>query len=174
MTTAELLLHPIRLRIVQALLGERTLTTADLRAVLPDVPPATLYRQIAALVEGEVLEVAAERKVRGTFERTYRLRAENASVGPDDASGLSADQHRQAFLTFVASLLADFDRYLDRDDVDLGRDGVGFRQVAMHLSDEEFQDFLNDLRQVLLPRLANQPEPGRTRRILSTIVMPSQ
>ncbi|MEN3538644.1 helix-turn-helix domain-containing protein [Microbispora sp. ZYX-F-249] len=172
MTTAELLLHPIRLRIVQALLGERTLTTADLRAELPDVPPATLYRQVAALVEGEVLEVAAERKVRGTFERTYRLRAANASVGAEEAAGLGAEEHRQAFLTFVALLLADFDRYLDRDEIDLGRDGVGFRQAAMYLSDEEFQEFLRDLRQVLLARLANQPAPGRTRRLLSTIVMP--
>ncbi|GGO12985.1 transcriptional regulator [Microbispora rosea subsp. aerata] len=173
MTTAELLLHPIRLRIVQALLGERMLTTADLRAELPDVPPATLYRQIAALVEGEVLEVAAERKVRGAFERTYRLRMANAHIGPEDAAGLSAEEHRQAFMTFVASLLADFDRYLARDDVDLGRDGVGYRQVAMYLNDEEFQDFLKDLRAVLTARLGNQPAPGRTRRILSTIVMPS-
>ncbi|GIH65117.1 helix-turn-helix domain-containing protein [Microbispora siamensis] len=173
MTTAELLLHPIRLRIVQALLGERMLTTADLRAELPDVPPATLYRQVAALVEGEVLEVAAERKVRGTFERTYRLRTANANVSAEEAAGLGTEEHRQAFMTFVASLLADFDRYLTRDDIDLGRDGVGFRQAAMYLDDEEFQDFLRDLRAVLVPRLANQPAPGRTRRILSTIVMPS-
>ncbi|OPG13892.1 helix-turn-helix domain-containing protein [Microbispora sp. GKU 823] len=173
MTTAELLLHPIRLRIVQALLGERMLTTADLRAELPDVPPATLYRQVAALVEGEVLEVAAERKVRGTFERTYRLRTANANVSAEEAAGLGTEEHRQAFMTFVASLLADFDRYLTREDIDLGRDGVGFRQAAMYLDDEEFQDFLRDLRAVLVPRLANQPAPGRTRRILSTIVMPS-
>ncbi|MEU6424375.1 helix-turn-helix domain-containing protein [Microbispora sp. NPDC046973] len=173
MTTAELLLHPIRLRIVQALLGERMLTTADLRAELPDVPPATLYRQVAALVEGEVLEIAAERKVRGTFERTYRLRTANANVSAEEAAGLGVEEHRQAFMTFVASLLANFDRYLTREDVDLGRDGVGFRQAAMYLSDEEFLDLLRDLREVLGARLANQPAPGRTRRILSTIVMPT-
>ncbi|MEV7801778.1 helix-turn-helix domain-containing protein [Microbispora sp. NPDC088329] len=172
MTTAELLLHPIRLRIVQALLGERMLTTADLRAELPDVPPATLYRQVAALVEGELLEVAAERKVRGTFERTYRLRTASPHVSADEAAGMSTEEHRQAFMTFVASLLADFDRYLTRDDVDLGRDGVGYRKAALYLSDEEFQDFLRDLRAVITSRLANQPAPGRTRRLLSTIVMP--
>ncbi|WP_432928257.1 helix-turn-helix domain-containing protein [Microbispora sp. CA-135349] len=172
MTTAELLLHPIRLRIVQALLGERMLTTADLRAELPDVPSATLYRQIAALVEGELLEVAAERKVRGTFERTYRLRTANPHVSADEAAGMSTEEHRQAFMTFVASLLADFDRYLTRDDVDLGRDGVGYRKAALYLSDEEFQDFLRELRAVITSRLANQPAPGRTRRILSTILMP--
>ncbi|MEU7885597.1 helix-turn-helix domain-containing protein [Microbispora bryophytorum] len=43
----------------------------------------------------------------------------------------------------------------------------------MYLSDEEFRDFLQDLREILAPRFANQPAPGRTRRLLSTIVMPS-
>ena len=32
MTSADLLLHPVRLRIVQAFLGDRALTTGDLRA----------------------------------------------------------------------------------------------------------------------------------------------
>ncbi|GLW25147.1 ArsR family transcriptional regulator [Microbispora triticiradicis] len=174
MATAELLLHPVRLRIVQALLGDRTLTTGELRAELPDVPTATLYRQVAALVEGEIIEIVAERKVRGTFERSYRLRAANAIVTAEDAAGLGADDHRQAFMTFVASLLADFDRYLYHGDFDLGRDGVGYRQTAMYLSDEEFREFLGDLAAVLRPRLANRPAPGRVRRLLSTVVMPAR
>ena len=81
MGSAELLLHPVRLRIVQAFLGEGELTTADLRARLTDVSPATLYRQVATLAAGGVLEVAAERRVRGAVERTYRLRPERAAVG---------------------------------------------------------------------------------------------
>ena len=44
--SAGLLLHPVRLRIVQAFLGGRRLTTAQLRTALPDVSPATLYRQV--------------------------------------------------------------------------------------------------------------------------------
>ena len=44
MASAELLLHPVRLRIVQAFLGDRTLTTADLRSELPDVPAVELMK----------------------------------------------------------------------------------------------------------------------------------
>jgi hypothetical protein len=36
--SADLLLHPVRLRIVQAFLGDRALTTTQLRGELPDVP----------------------------------------------------------------------------------------------------------------------------------------
>jgi hypothetical protein len=173
MATSELLLHPVRLRIVQAFLGDRDLTMADLRAELPDVPTATLYRQVAALAEGAVLDVVAERKVRGTFERTYRLRTSNAQVTADEAATMGTDEHRRAFMTFVAALLADFDRYLSRGEIDLGRDGVGYRQAAMYLTDDEFADLLRDLVAVLAPRIAQQPAAGRTRRLLSTIVMPS-
>ncbi len=58
MTSADLLLHPVRLRIVQAFLGDRALTTTELQAELPDVPAASLYRQVARLVDGGVLGVA--------------------------------------------------------------------------------------------------------------------
>ena len=125
MPSADLLLHPVRLRIVQALLGDRARTTGELRDDLPDVPPATLYRHVALLADAEVLEVVDERRVRGAVERTYRLRE-------------------------VA---------------------VAYRQAALHLSDEEMVELLQDVSAVLLPRLDNQPAPGRTRRMLTTIVM---
>ena len=39
-SSADLLLHPVRLRIVQAFLGDRALTTSQLSAELSDIPPA--------------------------------------------------------------------------------------------------------------------------------------
>lgn len=171
--TADLLLHPVRLRIVQALLGEGRLTTADLRARLHDVPAATLYRQVTTLLEGEVLEVVEEHRVRGAVERTLALRSDNLKVGADEARTMSREQHRRAYLTFTAALLADFDRYLAREDVDLGRDQVGYGQVALHLTDGEMAELLEDLQSVVLPRLAHQPGDGRTKRMLTTIVVPA-
>lgn len=173
MASAELLLHPVRLRIVQAFLGARTLTTGELRRGLPDIPAATLYRQVAALAAGGVLEVVAERKVRGAFERTYRLLLENASVTSADAATMRAPEHRQAFGAFAAALMADFDRYLARGEPDLARDGVGFRQAAMHLSDDDLREMLRQLSATLAPWLAQPPGPGRTRRLVSTVIMPA-
>ncbi|MEV6871554.1 helix-turn-helix domain-containing protein [Amycolatopsis sp. NPDC051128] len=46
MNTVDLLLHPVRLRIVQALSGGRELTTTQLCAGLPDVSKVTVYRQV--------------------------------------------------------------------------------------------------------------------------------
>ena len=172
MATADLLLHPVRLRIVQALLGEDHLTTAELRDRLADVPAATLYRQVTTLIEGELLEVVAERKVRGAVERSLAVRADKVHLGPDEARTMSIEDHRQAFMTFTAALLADFDHYLDRSDVDLARDLVGYSQIGVHLSDEEMGQLLAELNAVVAPLLRNEPGPGRTRRILTTVVIP--
>src|SRR5690606_18487543 len=96
--SVELLLHPVRMRIVQAFLGDRALTTAALGEELGDVPPGSLYRHIARLVDGGVLTVADERRVRGTVERTYRLELAAAGVDPGDLAAMTAEDHRRAFL----------------------------------------------------------------------------
>jgi DNA-binding transcriptional ArsR family regulator len=173
-TSADLLLHPVRLRIVQAFLGERALTTSQLRDELPDVPPASLYRHVARLVEAGVLAVVAERRVRAVTERTYIRRLAAASIGPDEIERMSLDDHRQAFMAFVAGLLADFDRYLAREDIDAVRDGASYRLAGMWLDDAEFADLIRDLVRVLQPRAANPPKPGRRRRILATVLIPAE
>ena len=172
-TRADLLLHPIRLRIVQQFLGHGELTTAALRAELADVPTATLYRQITALLDGGILEIVDERKVRGAVERTFVLRTDQTSVGAAEAATMSAEEHQRSFLTFVVGLLADYDRYLGTDGFDLARDRVGYRQTALHLSDEEMDELLTALRQLVQSRMSNQPGPGRKRRLLTTILMPA-
>ena len=172
MASADLLLHPVRLRIVQAFLGDRALVTTQLREELPDVPAGTLYRQIAKLVAGGVLTVVSERRVRGALERTYVLRSSAARIGVNDIARMSKDEHRQAFLAFVAGLIGDFDRYLARDQIDPLRDGASYNLAAMWLDDAELAELARELYIVLQPRIENSPQPGRTRRILATVLLP--
>lgn len=170
-SSAELLLHPVRLRIVQAFLGDRALTTGQLGAELSDIPAASLYRQVARLVSANVLQVVAERRVRGAVERTYVLRLANAVIGLNEAASMSVEDHRQAFMAFVAGLLADADRYFQRADFDLFRDQTSYRMAGMWLDDAEYHDLLADLIRVIQPRLGNAPGKGRRRRILTTVLL---
>ena len=137
MTSADLLLHPVRLRILQAFLGDRALTTSQLQAELPDVPPASLYRHVAKLVDAGVLAVVDERRVRGATERTYTLQTTAATVTPEDLANLSADEHRRMFLTFLAGIIREYDLYLEGGDIDLVRDGISYRLTGMWLSNAE-------------------------------------
>jgi helix-turn-helix protein len=170
--SADLLLHPVRLRVVEAFLGDRALTTSELRAELPDIPAGSLYRHVAKLVDGGVLAVVSERRVRGALERTYVLRASAARIDANEIASMSRDEHRQAFLAFVAGLIGDFDRYLARETIDPLRDGASYNLAAMWLDDAELAELARELNIVLQPRLANPPQAGRTRRILATVLLP--
>jgi helix-turn-helix protein len=170
--SADLLLHTVRLRIVQAFLGDRALTTSELSAELSDVPAASLYRHVARLVDAGVLQIVAERRVRGALERTYVLRLAAARISLAELAAMTPDDHRQMFRAFTAGLLADFDRYLERDKVDLVTDGVSFGIEGLWLDDAEFRELMLDLYRVLEPRRVNLPKPGRRRRLLASVLLP--
>jgi hypothetical protein len=172
MASADLLLHPVRLRIVKAFLGDRALTTSQLAAELDDVPAGSLYRHVALLTKAGVLQVVAERRVRGAVERTYTLRLPAAQIQPDEARAMTLDDHAQAFMAYVAGMLADSDRYLASNPADPVRDGASYRVAGLWLTDAELAGFLRDLSEVVQPRLANAPGPGRRRRMLYTVLLP--
>lgn len=172
MDTLELLAHPVRLRIVHAMRGGRLLTTADLCARLPDVSKATVYRHVDLLATGGILEVADERRVRGAVERAYRLRQDRAVIDAEAMESLSLEDFRRGFAAAVATLVAEFNAYLDRVGADPTGDLVGFRQHAVWLSRDELDEMIGALRGAIAPRLDNEPAPGRARYLLSPILFP--
>jgi hypothetical protein len=68
----DLLLHPLRHRLVAAMSAGKN-TAKALGAALPDIPTATLYRQIKKLEEAGVITVVDTRPARGAVERIYAL-----------------------------------------------------------------------------------------------------
>ncbi|HEX3823897.1 MAG TPA: helix-turn-helix domain-containing protein [Mycobacteriales bacterium] len=173
MASADLLLHPVRLRLVKAFLGDRALTTGQLVAELPDVPAATIYRHVARLTEAGVLQVVAERRVRGTVERTYTLRLYAARLQPDEIALMTVEDHSNAFLAYVAGLVADFDRYVATEPEDPAKDGAGYSVGAMWLTDAELADYVRELAAISQQRLAHPPGKGRRRRMLYTVMLPA-
>ena len=169
----DLLLHPVRLRIVHALAGGAVRTTAELGSVLPDVSTATVYRQVGTLADAGIIEVAGEHRVRGFVERSYRLRTDRAAISASAAATATPDDHRRVFALAAAVLLAEFSAYLQTPDADPVADEVGYRQHAIWLSDGERAAFIQDLRRVLLPRLANGPDDDRRRYLMSPILFPT-
>ncbi|MGI9612851.1 MAG: helix-turn-helix domain-containing protein [Acidimicrobiales bacterium] len=169
--TRDLLLHPIRLRIVQALVGA-PMTPLQLKDRLGDVPQATLYRHINQLADGGLLEVVAERPIRGGVERTYGVATAAVALGDSELESATADEHFRYFATFVGTLLADFAAYLDSGSPAFSADRVGYRQVPLWLTDEEFDALVARMTTAVQEHVDNKPAPGRRRRLLSTIVVP--
>ena len=153
------------------------------------VPGALPYATAKAALEGLTRALAVDNGPRGIRANAVALGSvhterhaaylagldpvEAAHVDADTARSMSPDEHRRAFLTFVAGMLDNLDRYLDSSpEPDLARDGAGYALSALHLDEAELEEFLGELRAVIEPRRANGPREGRRRRIFSTVVMP--
>ncbi|MBT2234841.1 helix-turn-helix domain-containing protein [Nonomuraea sp. NEAU-A123] len=172
--TLDLLLHPVRLRIVHAMSGGRIRTTSDLCTSLPDAPKTTVYRHVGLLAEAGVLEVVDEQRVHGAVERHYRLRREHAGIDADMAASMSLDEHRHGFAAAMAALHAEFNAYLDRDGADPTADSVGYRQGTIWLTPGELAEMIDELRDVLASRAGNKPAAGRSPHLLSMILFPTE
>lgn len=171
---AQLILHPTRMRIIQAVAGQK-LTATQIGEILPDVAQATLYRQIKKLLDGGVLEVAEEKPVRGTIEKVYMMANPAAAIlTTQDMQNLTIDEHMQLFISFTATLINDFANYLQKGKIDPVADGVGYRQIPLYLSDAEFMKMVVGMNEAILPYLNNKPSPERKRRIFSSVVMPTE
>lgn len=173
MNAVDLLLHPVRLRIVHLLSGGRELTTMQLCTRMPDVSRVTVYRQVALLVDGGFLEVVGERRVRGATERRYRLRQDRPVIDADAAAAMTLEDHRRGFAAAMAVLIAEFNAYLDRDGADPRADGVSYRQGVLWLSPDELADMTDKMLAVLRDSATNTPTPSRAPYLLSPILFPA-
>ncbi|SCF11737.1 Helix-turn-helix domain-containing protein [Micromonospora viridifaciens] len=169
---SDLALHPVRIRILRAVAGTRR-TTRDLAAALPDVPQASLYRHLATLVRTGLIEVAEERRARGTTERVYVLPGQGVTPDAATLAAATREDHARWFTAFVSSLLSEFSRYLERDHLDFTADGVGYQQLVLHLSDAELARFAQDLSKLLLPLIQHEPAADRVPRLLATVLLPA-
>lgn len=167
---ADVILHPQRMRMIRSLAsGGRTVK--DLVAELPEIPQATMYRHLALLLEAGVVEVVSERQVRATKERAYGL-TKSTILSAEELATVSRDDHFRYFVTFLAGLLGEYGRYLDRPEIDLLRDGVGYREHVLELTDEELREMLGELRRILAAREGAPPRPGSVTRLFATVSMP--
>lgn len=169
---AKLILHPVRMKIIQSLLSGQKLTVQQMIEIIKDVPQATLYRHLNKLVEADVITVVEEHQVRGTIEKVYAVNMQNANVSAEDLKHTTKDENLNYFLTFLMNLLGDFEQYLQGEHLDFYKDGVSYRQARLHLSDEEFIEFVMDLRYIFEKASQKAPSPGRKARNIATIIIP--
>ena len=171
----EVLLHPVRWRIVRAFFG-RELTTSQLLELVSDVPVTSLYRHVSVLTEAGVLEVVNQRQVRGAVERTYRLDSSKQAVDEAGAATMSADDHRRAFQILLARVAVDLDEYLSQGPIDPVADHVNYSQAALYVTGNDMIELQSGFRELLTPYLSAEGRSGEgiRRMMLTTILLPDE
>ncbi|MCB9897671.1 MAG: helix-turn-helix domain-containing protein [Planctomycetes bacterium] len=169
-TLSELLVHPIRLRILGALSG-REMTTRKLARVLREVPQATLYRHVRTLAENGLLEVSEQRTVNGIVESTYRLVPGAARLDREAFAALPPADHLRCFGMFAGAQLVEAQDYFTQPSYDTTREGMTYFRAGLMLDDAEAQEFRVELL-ALVKRFGSRPEAGRRMRMLSVAFIP--
>jgi DNA-binding transcriptional ArsR family regulator len=162
----QVLLNPVRGRIIQYLSSHPTATAGDIALRMTDVPRTTLYRHLNVLVNSNILTVVAENRIRGSVERTYALNLQTFSEHNTNENFIS-----NAF-GFLMKIFGDFDRYFSAENPNPGADKVFLSNVSLLLSDEEFNELLTQLNSLLRRHLDNEPIRGRKQRSISIISSP--
>ncbi|GCE14992.1 helix-turn-helix domain-containing protein [Tengunoibacter tsumagoiensis] len=169
MDKAEVLMHPVRIKIVAAI-SRGVQTAQQLGQELPEVATPTLYNHLNLLLKAGLIEIVKEQKKRGTYERTYTLPAEGAVLRPEDLSQIAPEQMMKYFQIFAINMLGDMARYLEGPH-DPNYQDVGYRQTPLYISDEEMPLFIQQLHNFLLPWLTKQPDEEHKRRLFSRVII---
>jgi hypothetical protein len=167
----DLLLHPVRTRIVAEFSGRRR-TVRELAAALPDVPQTTLYRQVGVLVDGGVLEVVDQRATGGPAERVYRVAEGADRMTAEEIDRLTPEEHARWFSVYTASLADAFSRYVASDGAVPSVDGLGYQRAVVHLTEAERAAFGARVDALVADLLALPPDPARRPYHLASIVVP--
>jgi hypothetical protein len=75
---------------------------------------------------------------------------------------MSLQDHRHGFAAAMASLLAEFNAYLDREHADPAADLVGYRQVPLWLTHDDLAELISQVGSAIMSKVGNEPTPGRT------------
>lgn len=146
------------------------ITPGQIAARLPDVPQTTLYRHINLLIEGGILQVVRETKVRGTLEREVTLPQGAARIDPRAVAALPPEEQFYYFLSFVSTLLYDFTAQQQR------ASGEGqlvlYTKQRVYATPEELMALSGQFEALLKPYLNPDRQPGAQPWLFSGIVMP--
>jgi DNA-binding transcriptional ArsR family regulator len=168
------LLHPVRMQILKALSKGREQTTRSLSAALPDVPQASLYRHLKALLRNGILTVSQETRVRGTVERTYRLAVDPIEELTLRAHQLEKDELLELFMSFMTAELSDFAEYLGDDDYPVEKDRLAFASTSLYLDDTELKTLAATLNSLMNEYGENEADPLRRLHKFSYTIIPTR
>ena len=139
----EIMLNPIRMRIVQIAAANGKSSASDICEKMPDIPRTTVYRHIKILIDNEILTVVAENKIRGSLERILSLNTAELTKHN------TLDNAKQNVFGFLMQQYAKFERYFNSESPDTGRDRLFYNNTVLMMTDEEYDAFVEDLQQLL-------------------------
>ncbi len=167
----DLILHPLRYRLLQTLQGKQ-LTTQQIAEEMHGYPVSSIYRHLKTLLDAGLVQIVETRKVKGVDEKVYTS-GERLTVTEDEFSQYSRDDHQRYFASFLSYLLRRFSDYVSEDiDLDMLADQTGFTEMMFYATQADLDQLGATLNQELIRLSAQEKTPQRQRQLFSVITFP--
>ncbi|WP_071459559.1 helix-turn-helix domain-containing protein [Bacillus massilinigeriensis] len=172
---AEILMHPVRMKIAQALMRntEEGLTPLGMLDIIQDVPQATLYRHIQTMLDAGVIRIVKEKKVRSVSEKYYVLNEGAARLDSEEWKKTSKDKKLNYISSYQLSLLTQYQNYLSTlEKKSSTNDEATFSLLELKISDQDFDAFQQELNDLMHKyyNLKNEDKNLTTRTVALTII----
>ena len=173
--TITVMMHPIRIRIIQELSIKKTATTKELQVACGDIAQATLYRHLKELLKYDLIQIVSENIVNGIIEKVYAINLDVTKELTSDPSKITIDTLTLVFNQFMMSIMTDFKVYIDHEE-GLKNIQTEFSLItaSLFLTDEELRNMMIEINKIVLSHVQNKPEEGRKLRKFSRILTTSK
>lgn len=158
----DIMLNPVRMRIIQTIAARQTLTAAEICEKISDIPRTTLYRHIKILLDNDILSVVSEQKIRGSLERTLAI-----NTGEIVKHNTLENASQNAF-AFLMKKYVKLQNYFNGENPNPVKDRVFMNTTILMATDDEFDQFLSEL-SGLLTKYSFETTKGRKARDISII-----
>jgi len=174
---ADILLHPVRMKIVRTLMGHNKegLTPLEMTKRIQDVSQATLYRHIQKLAEANIILVLKEEKVRSVTEKYYIVNLEETNISAEEWKKYSIDDKLNYFLHYQLSIFNQYQTYLNHIKNENGTDSSIISVADLSLDDSTFKAFqleLNDLMVKYYKKSYDSADEKATSRTIGMTIFP--
>ncbi|MFB7159860.1 helix-turn-helix domain-containing protein [Lysinibacillus sp. NPDC056232] len=172
---AEVLMHPVRMKILQALMHDKEegLSTLEMISIIKDVPQATLYRHIQILMDESIIKIVKERKVRSVTEKFYALNEGAEKLSQEDWTQLTIKQKLNYVSNYQLALLSQYQNYLNLlDEEERLTDLSTFSFIDLTLTTDQFVSFENELNDLIIKyyNMADSSKETETKTIAINII----
>ncbi|MFQ6391187.1 transcriptional regulator [Priestia aryabhattai] len=173
-TKVEILMHPVRIKICQALMRNREngLTPLEMVKILKDVPQATLYRHLQIMFDSGIVCVIKEKKVKSVSEKYYAINEEEAKIDGSEWRELSSKEKLDYISYYQLSLMTQYQSYLKKlGEQNSQEDGATFSVVELQIDEEHFTQFQNELNELMTKYYHNQSKGNEKEAPIRTIAI---
>lgn len=170
------MLHPVRSKVFIEVYTRNETTAGELAHALHDIPQATLYRHLGAMVDQGTLKIVSQRKKRALYENVY-------AIGVDFNADLKklleqnrGDVYASMFYQYMMVFFKEFQAYASRPGIEIANDGSGFSMSPVCVTTEELMQLLEQIGALLEPLRGNALTPGTGRQMhtIGLIITPPQ